>query len=198
MIQFSDVSLSFQQEQIFSNFNLQIKQGENICITGESGKGKSTLLKVMMGFVLPDSGAVKLDGLTVSEKNIKTIRGKITWIPQNVNLPVKNGHQLIELLCLEENKKQIQQYFLQLGLNDSYLKKDFSEISGGQKQRVIIGICLCIDTPILLLDEPTSSLDDNSIQLLIKTIKKQEGRTIVSASHNASWMQSADHIIELK
>ncbi len=197
MIECKNISLSFDEHEVFKQFNLKIERGESVCLSGESGKGKSTLLKLLQGFELISDGSVRIAGEELTEKTVRQIRGEITWIPQNVNLPVKNATELMELLQIEENKEQVFQYLKQLGVDKKNFNKEFSEISGGQKQRIIIAICLCLNNEIILLDEPTSSLDENSIQLLIKTIQSLKGKTIVSASHNQSWLQSVDRIIEL-
>ncbi|WP_075590241.1 ABC transporter ATP-binding protein [Labilibacter marinus] len=197
MIECKNISLSFEDHLVFKDFNLKIEKGESVCISGDSGKGKSTLLKLMQGFELIDEGSIVIDDIQQSESTIQTIRNKITWIPQNINLPVKNGIELMELLHVEDEKEQVYGFLKQLGVDENNFIKDFTEISGGQKQRIIIAICLSLDNEIILMDEPTSSLDENSIQLLIQLIQNLKRKTIVSASHNASWLKSVDRVISL-
>jgi ABC-type bacteriocin/lantibiotic exporter with double-glycine peptidase domain len=197
MIQFKDIDLSFDDKQIFSCFNAEIEQGKSICFSGVSGRGKSTLLKIIMGYIIPESGSVYVDGNQLNSNTISKIRDSIVWIPQNINLPVNNGSELIKLMDLDQNTDAIGNNLIKLGLTKDILDKGFDKISGGQKQRVIIAICISIDKPVIIMDEPTSSLDDKSITMLIDMIKGLRGKTVVSASHNAEWINSADKVIEL-
>ncbi len=197
MIQFKDIDLKFDNKQIFSCFNAEVEQGKSICFSGVSGRGKSTLLKIIMGYITPEGGSVYINGEELKADNISKIRDSIVWIPQNINLPVNNGSELIKLMSIDQNRKAIIDNLIKLGLSEDILDKSFDKISGGQKQRIIIAICLGIDKPIIIMDEPTSSLDDNSIILLIDMVKGLRGKTIVSASHNAEWINSSDKVIKL-
>jgi polar amino acid transport system ATP-binding protein/putative ABC transport system ATP-binding protein len=98
---------------------------------------------------------------------------------------------------IPSNVQLVEEYLLKLGLEKDFISKDFSKISIGEKQRIIISICLSLDKEIILIDEPTSSLDVGSIKLLTDTIKSLNGKTIISASHNQTWLDSTDKIISL-
>ncbi len=197
MIQCKDINLSFSGKIIFDNLNISIASGENVCISGPSGIGKSTLLKLIQGYVIPDEGSIQINDQELSAATIKEIRGSIVWIPQNVNLPVNNGGDLIKLMNLQSKEDIINSTGEKLGLEKDIIFKDFGLISGGQKQRIIISICLSLDKKIILMDEPTSSLDDASINLLIKLVKSLKGKTIISASHNNLWLTNVDKTIAL-
>ncbi|MGQ1786198.1 MULTISPECIES: ABC transporter ATP-binding protein [unclassified Saccharicrinis] len=197
MIECKNISLSFDKLEVFKRFNLKIERGESVCISGESGKGKSTLLKLLQGFELVNEGTVIVAGDELNEKSVGQIRNKIVWVPQNINLPVKNGNELMGLLQIGDQKEKVLTFLKQLGVDARNLGKDFSDVSGGQKQRIIIAICLCLNKEIIFLDEPTSSLDEHSVRLLVSTVKSLKGKTIVSASHNKIWLQSVDRVIEL-
>lgn len=197
MIDCQHISLSFKEKQLFSDFQLQVKQGEFIAISGDSGRGKTTFLKMLQGYVVPDEGSIKIKDKVLTDTNLSEIRKYITWIPQNVNLPVKNGKELIELLNITGNMPKIKHLLIQLGLESDFIMRSFQKISGGQKQRVIMAICLSLDKPIVLMDEPTSSLDEGAIELLLHTIKAMKGTTFITASHNVTWLNNADRIIDL-
>ena len=197
MVELKNINLSFPDIKLFENFNLKIQAGEKICISGDSGKGKSTLLKMLQGYVIPDDGEIYIHDILMDHHNIKTIRNLMTWIPQNVNLPVDNGLELLQLMNIPENEDKVISLMENLGLEPDYLTKNFTLISGGQKQRVIISICLSIDAKIVVMDEPTSSLDNNSIQMLINTINQFENRTFISASHNSLWLEKSGRVVEL-
>ncbi|TKG97251.1 ABC transporter ATP-binding protein [Puteibacter caeruleilacunae] len=197
MIEAKDVSLSFGEQELFKDLNFQIPKGTNVVFGGPSGRGKSSLLKIIQGYIRPDKGKILVNGRELNEETIAKIRGDIAWIPQNINLPVDKGSELMKLMEVSSRQKIAEEYLVQLGLKPEFLDKDFREISGGQKQRIIIAICIALDKEIILLDEPTSSLDEESIALLIDTMKSLNEKTIVSASHNQTWLNSVDQIIEL-
>lgn len=197
MIDFKDISLSFHSKMIFEHFNATIQTGEKVGIRGASGKGKTTLLKTVMGLCRPDSGEIQVNQLLLNENNIAEIRKTITWIPQNINLPAQNGMQLVEWLNLAPRVSSVNQYLNDLGLDHSFLNKSFLQVSGGQKQRIILAICLSMPKSILLIDEPTSSLDNDAIRLLINLLSTMKGKTILAASHHPIFLNHMDRIIEL-
>ena len=121
----------------------------------------------------------------------------MAWIPQNINLPVNNGEALIELMNLSEYNSLLHHFLDKLDLNANFLKKDFSKISGGQKQRIVISTVLSLQRPIVLMDEPTSSLDEKSIKRLVEVIESLNDTTILAASHNKTWLDHSDNVIAL-
>lgn len=197
MIQCKNIDLTFSDKKIFENLNLFIEKGENVCVSGASGKGKSTLLKIFQGYIIPDKGQVIINNTAITTGTINKIRQSMIWIPQNINLPVNNGMELLSLMHMQSRIKAVNGFVQQLGLDEDIISMDFREISGGQKQRIVISICLSLNKQIILMDEPTSSLDDDSIYLLVRTIKSLEDKTIVSASHNQLWTTNADKKIIL-
>ena len=197
MIKAIHLELSFAEKLIFKDLSFSIEKGEKVCISGASGKGKSTILKMLMAYVIPNHGEIEINNLKIKPENINAIRKQIIWIPQNINLPVNNGKELMDLMQLSSHKNRVEALLIELGLEASILSSDFSQISGGQKQRVIIAICLSMDKEIILMDEPTASLDEDSIDKLISYLSKLKNRTIVSASHHQRWIKSWDKNIAL-
>lgn len=198
MIQIKNISLSYEDELVLDNVSCEISKGQNVCFWGPSGSGKSSLLKLLMGFEIPSSGEIIIDGIPVNEENITDIRKNIGWIPQNINLPVNNTKELIKLLYLDKKQeKEFNDYTKKLNLDDNLLNKDFQEISGGQKQRIVIAAVLSLDKPILLMDEPTSALDADSVDNLINLILKNNELTVISASHDKKWADANDQILHL-
>ncbi len=198
MIKCKNVSFSFPQQVICEDFSFEMEIGESICFGGPSGKGKSSLLKILMGFLIPQSGTVHVDNLELNGENIEQIRSKMLWLPQNSNLPVDSGSELIDLLQMNEEQKENFKIFLdQLGVLACGENNSFTEISGGQKQRIVMAACLSLDKPILLLDEPVSALDDDSIDLLFSTLDSLKNTTIISTSHNQKWINYCNRTIQL-
>lgn len=197
MIVIKNIEVSFSGAKLFSGFSAEIESGQNVCFSGGSGKGKSTLLKILQGYVIPQKGSVLIDGQLLTSATITQLRSRTAWIPQNVNLPVNNCMELMHLMEVEQSLEKVKINLELLGLNRDFISKDFSQISGGEKQRIIIAVCFSQNKDIILMDEPTSSLDDESIDKLIDFVKSSSTCTIVTASHNAKWLQSADKIIKL-
>jgi ABC-type multidrug transport system ATPase subunit len=197
MIEFRNISLSFQGNSILKNFHEEIPAGAKFSVGGASGRGKSSLLKLIQGYLIPDSGKMIVDSEEITSKSIHQVRKKMAWIPQNINLPVNNGAELVELMEVVRHKEKIGHYLKMLDLETAILDQDFSTISGGQKQRIVISIVLSLGKPIVLMDEPTSSLDEKSIGNLLKVVSTLKNTTIVSASHNKTWLDQSDKVIEL-
>lgn len=198
MIKCSNINLSFPQQVICEDLSFEIGIGESVCFSGPSGKGKSSLLKMLMGFLLPQAGKIVVDGLELNSQNIEMIRSNMLWLPQNINLPVDSGSELIDLLQMnEEQKENFRSFLHQLDVLSCGENNQFTEISGGQKQRIVMAACLSLDKPILLLDEPVSALDDHSIDLLFCTLDSLKNTTIISTSHNEKWMNYCNRTIKL-
>lgn len=203
MIEFKNLCFGFKNENLFKNFNLKIVKNEFLSISGSSGVGKSSLLKLGLGLLQPKSGEIKLFDQTLNfEKkasNINQLRQKLFWVPQDVNIPVENIANLLNLLKIK--KPEILQKFtenlefLHLDLSNLSSKK-FEDLSLGQKQRVLLALAFASGRELLVLDEPTAALDDLSINLLIQMANKSQA-CIFSISHNKDWNEAAHRVIFL-
>lgn len=204
MIEFSNVGIAYDGKYILRNFYLSVDQGEKVVIAGASGKGKTSVLKTIPGFVIPAEGEVYVDGKTMNAKNIKDIRGITGWLPQSLHLDLVNVEDLLNFpFTFDSNKKskpaqeQIQDIFTKLGLKPDLLTQRTDEISGGQKQRVILASLFLMKKKILLLDEPTSALDKDAVDQVIRVIQNLSDVTVLSVSHDPLWMNEMDRIIEI-
>lgn len=197
MIQFKEITLSYPTGNVFSNLSFSVEEGEHVCISGPSGSGKSSVLKMIQGYILPDKGNVKIVGSELNPKSVKELRAVMTYVPQNINLPVSNGEELLKMLGAGNKREMTGRFMQKLGLEKEMVRRLFNEMSGGQKQRIVISVCLSLNRDIILLDEPTSSLDEKSVQKIIEVVSDLEGKTIVSASHNQSWVESVDKVVVL-
>jgi polar amino acid transport system ATP-binding protein/putative ABC transport system ATP-binding protein len=101
------------------------------------------------------------------------------------------------MLAKSQLSEKAEVFCEKLGLPREMLTRSFDEMSGGQKQRIVIAVCLSLEREILLLDEPTASLDDEAIETLIECIKGLENTTVVSASHNSKWLNAAGRVISI-
>jgi len=204
MIEFKNVCFKYEDKIIFENFSRKINKGEKIAITGASGAGKSTLINLLSGFLIAPKGEIFIDDLQISGSNISKIRQKISYLPQNFNVPFASVKELFmspfELKInskLKPSENQVFDIFSKLGLDKSIWNKKIDEISGGQKQRVLLASVFLLKKDYIFLDEPTSALDEKSTNMLIKTMFSYPETTIIAASHNKLFVNEADLVIKL-
>lgn len=195
MISVLDLTKSFNGKSLFKSLSFTVSPGEKVAITGASGQGKTTLLKMLAGISSPDSGTISYNNLQFSWQTAKTIRKSISYLPQGVDLMAANGNELCTLLGADPIRSYpIMKIFL---LSKEIMQQPFSELSGGEKQRLLLSIILSFSRPILLLDEPTSALDSKSTERLMDYLWQKPELTVVSTSHNPIWEDRCDNVIRL-
>ncbi|MDP4270489.1 MAG: ABC transporter ATP-binding protein [Bacteroidota bacterium] len=204
MIQFENITISFNNKTVISNFSTQIRDGEKICFVGESGSGKSTLLHAILGFVSPDKGEIRIENEAITTHSIQSIREKTAFLPQDISFPYQTVKELLlSPFSFKANRKQIVtderilSVFATLNLEEEILHKKLNEISGGQKQRVLLALIALLDKSIVLLDEPTSALDAGSVDLVIHFIKEMKNTTVVIVTHDRRFAEAFDRIIPI-
>ena len=204
-IDFEKVYFSYNSEQtILENINFKIKKNDFIIFKGESGGGKSTLIDLILGLNTPNSGTIKFDGVDLKLIDIETYRELIGYVPQD---PFLFNGTIRENILLNKNynQNQILDALEKSNCNDfinKFPKKLETEvgdrginISGGQRQRICLARALIRDPKILILDEPTSSLDKKSSQLIFDILKKLLNQmTIILISHNLDFIDQKENI----
>lgn len=200
-ISFENVTFGFDEKVILNNFSFEATAGHHTVIKGESGSGKSTILKLILGFHLPTSGTIKMEN---SAWTPQTIRRYTAWLPQDLNLGDNTVQKILEKpFEFQLNKtgnvgreKQLKVLHT-LGLASDVLDKRFRNLSTGQRQRIGLALCHLLDKPLLLLDEPTSALDERSKRKTVQLLLAHTNITVISTSHDSFWLNQADNIIEL-
>jgi NitT/TauT family transport system ATP-binding protein len=174
--------------EILRNINLTVKEGEFVCILGPSGCGKSTLLNILAGFERPTSGRITLKGKEVSEPGpdravVFQEHALFPWLKVKEN--VEFGMKVAGVPKQERSEKALK--YLKM-MNLTKFKDAFvSELSGGMKQRVSIARALCLDSDILLMDEPFSALDSQTRDILRTETQRiwwETKKTIVFITHS--------------
>ncbi len=203
MIRIEKLNFFYEAKKLFDDFCVEIPDNSLVSIKGESGKGKTTLLNILAGFEIPFSGEIYFDDIILSKENIFKIRQEIGWLPQNFNMPIDTVKELFMApFDLKFNKKylpddtEIKSLFESLNLQNIDLQKKTDEISGGQKQRVLLASLLATQKPYLLLDEPSSALDNKSVEMLMNLLKK-ENKTVIISTHDQMIIEKSSLVIDL-
>lgn len=180
-IEFKNISFAYENSPLlFENFNLHIKKAEKVVLTGINGIGKSTLIDILLNFIEPTKGEVLLNNINIKTINSETLQKSIGLVEQN---PVIIATSLKENLQIAKKNVSIEELFLVLekvGLKHWYenlpngfetmLSEDGVSLSGGQKQRLSIARVILQNPSIIIMDEPTSSLDRNFVELIDELI----------------------------
>ncbi len=210
MIKATAIHKSYGNHAILRGIDLAVEKGEFVSIMGKSGSGKSTLLNVLAGNLKPDAGSVLLDGTDIVRLNEKELaklrRSKLGFVYQSLNLiPTLNGKDniLLPLYLDRQNitkgKENMMKLAGYLGIDD-LLNRFPDEMSGGERQRVAIARALIHDPAVLMLDEPTGSLDNRStkevMELLCK-LNRELGITILQVTHSEAAAACGSRIIRL-
>ena len=211
-INFNNVSFSHTNSKpLFENLNIEITKGDFVGVVGDSGIGKSTFLDLISGFIKVSKGEIKVDNKHNIFDNLNNWQNNVGYLPQNNiilddslinNILLYNENEadmarlneVIEISGLIEIVKNLPD-----GLNTT-LGENGNRLSGGQKQRLGIARTLYSDKSILLFDEATNALDENTNFQIIKKLKKyckEKHKTIIFVSHNSSIEKNVDKIINL-
>lgn len=205
VIEFRDVSFSYGEssQPIIRNCSFSAHTGDRLVLRGESGAGKTTLFRLLLGFALPQQGSIQYRGEELTAEVAHEIRKNTAWLPQDLNIGAGTVTQVFTFpFTFNANPAPpsddiIASTMQKLGLSPSLKTKDFSQLSTGQRQRVGLALCHLLNKPLVLLDEPTSALDSASKKKVISLLFDDQKRTIISTSHDPEWIEHFDIVIEL-
>jgi subfamily B ATP-binding cassette protein MsbA len=207
-IEFRDVSFQYETEPVLEHINLKVPVGEIIAIVGTSGAGKSTIANLIPRFYDVSSGSIAIDGTDIRDVTMESLRDQISMVTQEIilfNDTIKNN---IAYGSHEKSDQDIRaaaqaayahDFIMENPAGyDALIGEDGIKLSGGQRQRIAIARALLKDTPILILDEATSSLDsqaEGEVQVALEELMK--GRTTFIIAHRLSTIKKAHRIIVL-
>lgn len=192
MIKATGIVKTFGELKAVKGVDVEVYDGEVLCIIGPSGSGKSTFLRCLNMLETPDAGIVEIDGVEVTQKNLQEMRTKMAMVFQNFNLfahlSVLDNITIAPInvkgVAKEEAEKKAKELLKLVGLAE---KADAfpRNLSGGQKQRVAIARALAMDPEIILFDEPTSALDPEMVGEVLDVMKAlaKEGMTMIVVTH---------------
>lgn len=207
----TDIYKSYKSQQVLRGVSLEIGAGEFVSIMGESGSGKSTLLSILAGNLPADSGSVMLDGEDICKMSERALarlrRTKLGFVYQSLNLVQTlnaTDNILLPLYLDGENirsgKERMRELAERLEISHLFSKMP-QDMSGGERQRVAIARAMIHTPRILMLDEPTGSLDSRTtaevLQLLVE-LKRETGVTVVQVTHSEEAALMTDRIVKIR
>lgn len=186
-----DVSIGYEDQTVVNGLNFRMDEGDYVCVVGENGAGKSSLLKGILGLAKVKAGKIEF-GLPKGRKDIgylsqqKDFQNNFPATVQEVVWSGFVGNMGFRPFYTIEEKKKAKRLIEEFGMTE-YSKKPFSVLSGGQKQRILLARALCASDKFLLLDEPVTGLDPVACQELydlLKKINKEKKTTILMVTHD--------------
>lgn len=209
-IQFDAVSFAYTDERpALDRASFTIKRGQTVALVGNSGSGKSTVNALLLGFIQPQTGAIRLDDVSLSQFSPDVWRERVAWVSQRPYLFNASIADNIRMGNLSATHDQIIHASKQAGAHDFIMalpqgydtpcgERGYS-LSGGQAGRVAIARAFLKDADLLILDEPTANLDRESEAIVLEALARLgQGRTVVSVAHRLDTIIDADQIIVLE
>lgn len=207
VINIKNLNFGYNDSLLFNNFNLKIKDNEKVAIVGMSGNGKSTLIKLIMGYYKVDDGSIFIDKNDINNFDLTNLRKQISYVNQNIRLFNKTLLENIQY-GNKLTKEEILDIFDEIGISnifknlkdglDTNVGVNGEKLSGGQRQIIHILRCIGKQNKIVILDEPTASIDKKNSEYIIKAIEKlSKSSTLIIITHNKQILKLVDRIITL-
>ena len=207
-ILFKNVSFKYPgtEQDVLSKINLHISPGESVALVGASGTGKTTICNLIPRFYDVDQGSIYIDGTDIRKFKLHSLRRNIGMVQQDVYMfsgtvreNIEYGRPGADFSDIEAAAKRAGAHDFITALPngyDTYIGERGVKLSGGQKQRLSIARVFLKDPPILILDEATSSLDNESEKLIQKSLEElSKGRTVLTIAHRLTTIKNADKIL---
>jgi iron complex transport system ATP-binding protein len=208
ILQVEDMTFGYGKETVFSDISFTLKEGSFTALLGMNGAGKTTLLKCTNGILKPSAGTILLDGISMKEMPGNELARFIGYVPQSIG---DNGLTVMDTVLMgrrphspwgprKHDEIMASQILTLLHLND-FSQRTLKTLSGGEAQKVLIGRALAQDPKVLILDEPTSSLDiKNQVELMsiLRHLADEHGLTILASIHDINLaLKHADTLLML-
>ncbi|MFD7588417.1 ABC transporter ATP-binding protein [Kitasatospora sp. NPDC059811] len=194
---------------VLSDVSFDVSPGKVLAVIGPSGSGKSTLAKLLVRFLDPQAGTVRLDGADIQDLTIASLRGAMSFLPQQAQLFHATIRDNIAYGRPDAPQEEIERAARSAGAHGfitalpqgygTVIGDEGFQLSGGQAQRVAIARAFLRGAPVLVLDEPTTGLDPKTVQQLIPPLRRlMAGRTTILITHDPAFLPLADHVLTLQ
>ncbi|MFI8069272.1 thiol reductant ABC exporter subunit CydD [Streptomyces sp. NPDC086033] len=207
---FEQVTVTYpgRSDDAVGDVSFEVAPGETVALVGPSGAGKSTLLNVLLGFVRPTEGRVRIGGVDLAEVDLAEWRSRIAWVPQRPQLFAGTIAENVRLARPDADEAAVRGALgdagalefvdaLPLGA-DTVLGEDGAGLSAGQRQRLALARAFLADRPVLLLDEPTAALDGATEAEVVAAVRRlAAGRTVLLVVHRPALLGVADRVVRL-
>ncbi len=208
-ITIGNLSFSYPEAQpLLKDVSLNIAAGEKVAILGRMGSGKSTLLQLLMGLWEPLEGSISLDGFDLRQLDPSTLRKGIGYVPQRINLFTGTVRENIALGRYGISDESLIRAVKQAGLGELFVNSEAGldiqvgesgrNLSGGQIQSIGIARALLDNPPILILDEPTSSMDSQCEAVFKNTLKAMAEKTIILVTHKMTMLDAMEKVVVIE
>ena len=209
-VSFSDVDFAYPDTgtQVFEGFSLHLDAGEFVALVGPSGAGKTSATHLLLRFYDPDSGRILIDGTDVSTQRLQDVRSHITLLPQRIALYRGSIADNIRFSCPGASHEEVvaaakaadaHGFIAELPQGyDTQLQDAGANLSGGQRQRIALARAFLRDTPVLILDEPTTGLDSATTERILEPmLRLARSRTTILITHDPVLAAQAPRVVEL-
>ena len=211
-ISFVKASFLYEKNRGVNDINFEISHGEHICLVGDTGAGKTTILDMLCGLLIAQKGNVLVDNKTLTKNNCEAWKQNVMYVPQN---PTMIDSTIEENILWGQNKVSGDGYDINYLLDNLYLSKfvkglpyglktiigdNGKQISGGQRQRIAIARAMCTPASLIILDEATNALDPITEKKIIQNLKSMINRksSLVFISHRLKIVEAVDKVVFLK
>ncbi len=203
-IEIDALTVGFGGRAVLGGFSLRLGVGEKATLTGRSGSGKTTVLRCILGFVVPDAGAIRINGEALTARSVWHLRRELAYVAQEPELGDGTVRDVLERpfayhanADLRDNLARVDEFFGEFLLPRSLLGDDVTTLSAGEKQRVAIVSAVLLDRRIILLDEASSALDKTSEKAIADFFRSRADLTVLSVSHNPEGLSFSGQLVEL-
>lgn len=205
-ISFKDVSFGYNDEEIIHSISLDLKQGTMTALVGESGSGKSTLARLLVHYYDISGGSITIGGQDITDMSLEALNEQISYVSQEQflfntslyeNILLGNPSASREQVLAAANQAQCDEFLQRLPDGfDTVIGEGGASLSGGQAQRISIARCILKDSPIVILDEATASVDADNESYIQEAISELcKGKTLIVIAHRLNTIENADKIL---